>query len=263
MRAKTHSMGKLAAAVAAQLYTARSQCIDAKGLASTLSALKTIGYDAVELFNLGAIPADSVKRILDDTGVIACSAHADSQQLLSDPGSLIPILHAVGCSCVAYPYPRNQDLSTPQGVSHLCRQLANVGSLLHSEGISLYYHNHGIELQRLGERTALQMILEQTEVGMELDTFWLQAGGVDPARWIERCEGRSALLHLKDYRVSTDGKPLFGEVGSGNLDWDGIFAAAGKAGARWLIVEQDDHWANGDPIGSLRTSREYLLRKLA
>jgi sugar phosphate isomerase/epimerase len=259
-------MENLKAAVAVQLYTLRSLVSDAKGLGSALSALKTIGYEAVELFNLGAIPVDTVRRILEDTGVTACSAHADSQRLLSDPGSVATMLHTLGCAAVAYPYPRNQDLSTQEGVTHLVRQLSSAGSLLHAEGISLFYHNHSLELQRLGNSTVLQMILQQTDpkmVGMELDTYWLQAGGVNPAKWIERCAGRAALLHVKDYRVSGDGKPLFAEIGAGNLDWDEIFSAAGKSGTRWLIVEQDDHWVNGDPMGSLRTSWEYLSQKLA
>ncbi|HTP59388.1 MAG TPA: sugar phosphate isomerase/epimerase [Spirochaetia bacterium] len=257
-------MGTLAGKIAAQLWTVRGLLGDEKSLASALARVRSIGYDAVELIGLGAIPHHSVRRILDDSGLVACSAHADSQLILSDPGAVATMLHALGCGSVAYPYPRNQDVSSPEGVQRLCRQLSSAASLFHSEGISFSYHNHGLELQRLGERTALQVIMEQTDprlVGMELDTYWLQAGGVDPVAWINRCKGRAALLHLKDYRVNADGKPLFGEIGAGNLDWDKILSAAGAAGTRWLIVEQDDHWTGGDPMASLQTSWEYLSRK--
>jgi sugar phosphate isomerase/epimerase len=256
-------MGTLTGKIAAQLWTVRHLCGDAKGLASTLSRLKAIGYDAVELVALGAIPPDSVRRILDDCGITACSAHADSQLILSDPGAVAAMLHAVGCSSVAYPYPRNQDVASPQGVERLCRLLSSAASVFHSEGISFFYHNHALELQRLGERTALQMIMEQTDhrlMGMELDTYWLQAGGVDPAAWIERCNGRAALLHVKDYGITADGKPRFAEIGAGNLDWEKVLGAAARAGTRWLIVEQDDAWAV-DPVESLRTSWQYLSRK--
>ena len=41
---------------AAQLWTVRSLCGDARGLASTLTALRSIGYNAVELAGLAAIP---------------------------------------------------------------------------------------------------------------------------------------------------------------------------------------------------------------
>jgi sugar phosphate isomerase/epimerase len=252
--------------IAAQLWTVRSLCGDAKGFASTLTALKSIGYDAVELAGLANIPADAVRRTLDEAGITVCSAHADSQQLLEDPGAVIETLHSLGCSSAVYPHPRNQDFSSVEGVTRLCRRLSEVGSLLNSEGIAFSYHNHSLELQRLGERTILQMILDQTDpkiVGMELDTYWLQAGGVDPAKWIEKCRERVTLLHVKDYRINADGKPLFAEIGTGNLDWEGILSAAGKAGSQWLIVEQDDHWTGGDPVASLRTSWKYLSLKLS
>jgi len=36
--------------------------------------------------------------------------------------------------------------------------------------------------------------------------------------------------------------------------------AAGRAGCRWYIVEQDDHWRSRDPITPLRESWRFLSR---
>jgi len=250
--------------LAVQLWTVRSLCADAKGLASTLTSLRSIGYTAVELAGLGAIPADVARSILDDTGITACAVHADSQQLLSDPSSVVTTLTTLGCASVVYPYPRNQDFSSREGVTRLCRQLSSTGSLLASNGISLSYHNHSIELQKIGGQTILEAILDQTDprlVHVELDTYWLQAGGVDPTKWIERCGERGTLLHIKDYGVDSEGKPVPREIGAGNLDWGAILSAAKRAGSRWLIVEQDDNWIAGDPLESLRSSWKYLSRR--
>lgn len=249
--------------VAAQLWTVRSLCGDARGFASTLAALRSIGYRSVELAGLGAIAPGEVKRILGDSGISACSAHLDSELLLANPGAAVEMLHAAGCGYAAYPYPKNQDLSSPEGVARLCGQLSAAAAVLHSAGITLAYHNHGIELQRQGGQTVLQIILERTDpklVQVELDTYWLQAGGVDPAQWIERCAGRADLLHIKDYGIDPGGKPVCREIGAGNLDWKRIFLSAGKAGCRWHIVEQDDDWSSGDPVESLRTSWNNLAQ---
>jgi len=249
--------------LAAQLWTVRSLCADARGLASTLTALRSIGYNAVELAGLAAIPPADVRRILDDTGVAACAAHADAELILRDPGAVAATLHTLGCASVVYPYPRNQDLSSVEGVARLCSLLGSAGALFAAEGIKLSYHNHNLELQKLGGKTVLQTILERTDpklLQVELDTYWLQAGGVDPARWIESCAQREELLHIKDYGVDREGRPKFKEIGAGNLDWDGILSAAWKVGCRWLIVEQDDHWTTGDPLESLRASWDYLAR---
>lgn len=249
--------------IAAQLWTVRSLCGDARGFASTLAALKSIGYGSVELAGLGAISPGEVRRILDGSGISACSAHADSEQLLASPGSVIEMLHAVGCDFVAYPYPRNQDLSSAGGVARLCRQLSAAAAVFHSAGITLAYHNHSLELQRQGGQTVLQIILERTDpklLQVELDTYWLQAGGVDPAQWIERCAGRTALLHIKDYGIDPGGEPVCREIGAGNLDWKRILSSARSSGCRWYIVEQDDHWSSGDPVESLRTSWSHLAQ---
>jgi len=250
--------------IAVQLWTVRSLCADAKGLASTLSALRSIGYTAVELAGLANVPAEEVRRILDDTGVTACAVHVDSQQLLSDPGAAAKRLATLGCMSAVYPYPSNQDFATAEGVSRLCQQLSSTGKVLASNGISFSYHNHSLELQRVGGQTVLEAILDQTDpklVHVELDTYWLQAGGVDPIRWIKRCGKRGPLLHIKDYGVDSAGKPVSEEIGAGNFDWGSLFGAAKKAGVQWYIVEQDDHWMNGDPLESLRASWKYLSQR--
>jgi sugar phosphate isomerase/epimerase len=249
--------------IAVQLWTVRSLLGDARGLASALRAIRRIGYHAVQLAGLGPIPPADVRRVLDDAGLKACSAHEDADELLADPGRVAERLHVYGCASVAYPYPKNQDLSSVKGVQRLCRALTKAGKVFRAEGILFAYHHHHLEFQRLGGRTVMDMILEQVDPGLleiEPDTYWLQAGGVDPVEWIRRCARRESLLHLKDYGVDPTGKPLFREIGAGNLDWNRILPAARRAGCRWYIVEQDDHWRTGDPLASLRESWRFLRR---
>ncbi len=84
----------------------------------------------------------------------------------------------------------------------------------------------------------------------------MQAGGGDPVAWCERLTGRLPLIHLKDFGVDKDGKPVIGEIGAGNLAWDRILPAAERSGCRWFIVEQDT--CPGDPFDSLATSWRFL-----
>jgi len=49
-------------------------------------------------------------------------------------------------------------------------------------------------------------------------------------------------------------------IGEGNLNWERIFAAAEKAGTKYMFVEQDK--CNGeDPFDCLRRSYEFLSSK--
>ena len=90
----------------------------------------------------------------------------------------------------------------------------------------------------------------------EIDTYWIQHGGGDPAWWIRRMAGRSPLVHLKDM-VMRGREQLMAEVGEGNLNWPAILRACKAAGVKWYIVEQDDTYG-ADPFVCLATSLRNL-----
>jgi sugar phosphate isomerase/epimerase len=95
---------------------------------------------------------------------------------------------------------------------------------------------------------------DPASVQLEADTYWLKFGGEDPAAYIRSKAGRVPLIHLKD--MTSTQPPTFAEVGTGILDWQGIFAAAMAAGTQYYIVEQDT--CPGDPFESLKLSFENL-----
>jgi len=86
---------------------------------------------------------------------------------------------------------------------------------------------------------------------MELDTYWVQAGGGEPTAWILKSKGRIPFLHLKDM-TTIDRKPVMAEIGEGNLNWPGILSAAKEAGVEWYVVEQDV--CQTDPFECIATS---------
>ena len=159
------------------------------------------------------------------------------------------------------PIRTGRDFRTLESVKAFCAELNNAGRVLRERGITLSYHNHAFEFQRVGGKPVLQVIAEETDprwLAMEIDTYWVQAGGGDPVDWCRRSSGRMPCLHLKDYGIDAAGKPVFEEIGQGNLDWKGILREADKAGVRWYIVEQDSDWENGDPFLSLQMSYTFL-----
>ena len=93
------------------------------------------------------------------------------------------------------------------------------------------------------------------EVIFEIDTYWIQHGGGDPASWIRKLKGRLPLVHLKDMGISK-GKQVMTEVGEGNLNWQEILSACKDAGLIWYIVEQDI--CQRDPFESLGISLRNL-----
>ena len=78
--------------------------------------------------------------------------------------------------------------------------------------------------------------------------------------WCESLKGRLPLLHMKDYQFKADNSPIYCEVGSGNLNFKKIIAAAEASGCEWFIVEQDT--CPGDPFDSVKKSFDYIKAHL-
>lgn len=249
--------------IAAQLYTVRKHTQTQKDFARTIHILKSIGYTTFELSGVGPLEAQAIRRILDDEGVTLCATHEPEDLLFGETERVVERLQILGCRYAVFSWPgerrRFDDLST---VLSLAESLNRAGECLARSGFHLLYHHHHMELTRLGERTALDILFGATDpqfLGAELDTYWLQYGGANPAAWCRKMGGRLRVLHLKDYAVTPDRRIAFAEVGAGNLDWDEILSAAEEGGCEWFAVEQDE--CASDPFVSLQRSYDYLVAK--
>ncbi|MBQ0102526.1 MAG: sugar phosphate isomerase/epimerase, partial [Firmicutes bacterium] len=94
------------------------------------------------------------------------------------------------------------------------------------------------------------------QLGFTLDTYWVQMGGGNPTEWLNRLSGRVPCIHLKDLRMHGTEQRM-ASVGSGNLNFDSIIAAAGKAGTEYAFVEQDETYGV-DPFEEAASSFKYL-----
>jgi len=162
-----------------------------------------------------------------------------------------------------YPWPGDLNMQSREAVYGLIRGLEETGKVLNDAGKVLAYHTHDMELQLLDGKPVLERIFAETEEALlkaELDTYWLHAGNASPEAWCAHMKDRLPLLHLKDYTVSVDGTPRFGEIGSGVLDFRRIIATAEASGCDWFIVEQDT--CPGDPFESLQQSFRYIRDNL-
>lgn len=250
--------------VALQLYTLRDFCKTAPDFVATVKKITDIGYRAVQLSGV-SIPPVEAKKILDDAGVTICATHENCHEILDQPEKTIERLKSIGVKHTAYPHPGGIDFNSEESVRTLAKKLDASGALFAKNGLSLSYHNHAIEMTSFSNHaTVLDFIYSSTKpenLKAELDTYWIQYGGGDPAAWIEKLSGRVPVLHFKDYAFGKDDKPFFTEVGHGNLNWTRIFDAAAKAGTEWVAVEQDS--CPGDPFVSVKKSYDFLKSKLA
>ncbi len=244
--------------IAAQLYTCRDFTNTLEELDETFGKLAEIGYEAVELSAIGAEPAaEQMKGLLDRHGLIACATHTGFADLRDSPEEQVEYHKVINCKYTATGG-WEKDLKTEADWIAFAGEANEVGRRLKSLGLNYGYHNHSHEFEKFGERTAMEILFEETDpdcVFAELDTYWVQHGGASPAVWIKKLADRLPLLHLKDMAMRGR-EQLYAEVGEGNLDWEGIIAAAQDAGVKWYIVEQDT--CQRDPFESLAISFNNL-----
>ncbi|HEY4299476.1 MAG TPA: sugar phosphate isomerase/epimerase [Candidatus Didemnitutus sp.] len=249
--------------VAAQLFTVRDFCGTASDLAATARKLRAIGYQAVQHTWSCPVPLAEVARIMREEGLRICATHDRSADILAEPQRVVENLQQLGCRLTAYPYPHGIDFTDPAAVRAFARNLDASGAVLRAAGLTLGYHNHGIEFMAFEGGTILDYLFAHAEpahLAGELDTYWVHYGGGDCVAWCRKLGGRLPFIHLKDYRMTSEHKPTWAELGRGTLPFPDIIAEAERGGCEWFIVEQDT--CDGDPFDSLRQSFEYLKQNL-
>ena len=242
--------------LAVTLYTLRDFTKTPSEIANTLRRVKSIGYDNIQLSALGPIDPGELGRMANAEGLNICATHVSYERLRDDLNAVVAEHHLWECSQVAIGA-LPSDYRDLQGYRSFAQETGALMRSLEREGLTFSYHNHNWELERHNGRTGLGILLAECDpaVCFEIDTYWIQAGGGDPADWTRRVKGRAPLLHLKDMGVS-DRKPVMTEVGEGNLNWPAILDAAQEAGVQWYIVEQD--WCARDPFESIAISLRNL-----
>jgi sugar phosphate isomerase/epimerase len=243
----------------AQLYTVRDRLQTLSDVAETLHKVAKIGYTAFQVAGLGPVDPRELAKVFEDSGMACACTHSPWVRFLHDLDALIEEHKMWRCRHLAIGVlPEIYD--TPDGSRRFADQLGPILERLSKEGMDLSCHNQHQDFTRYNGRTMLEFLLDLTResgLRLELDTYWVQMGGGDPAVWIRKCAGRVPIVHLKDMVVSPAHEIHFAEVGEGNLNWPAILGAAAGSGVEYCMVEQDKCYGR-DPFESLAISYRNL-----
>jgi|SaaInl7_200m_RNA_FD_contig_21_424693_length_1078_multi_12_in_0_out_0_1 sugar phosphate isomerase/epimerase len=245
--------------IAAQMYTVREFAKTPADIAATIKKVGAIGYTAMQVSGFGPIAPQELKDLADGEGVEICATHTGFERMRDETQAVIDEHLLWGCDYPAIGgMPQSYREDGGDGYKRFAVEASEVARKLADAGLTFGYHNHSHELERFGDRTGLQILLEDSDpevFQLEIDTYWIQAGGGDSADWLRKAAGRADLLHVKDMAMKGR-EQLFAEVGEGNLNWPAILAAAVEAGTKWYIVEQDT--CQRDPFDSLAISLQNM-----
>jgi sugar phosphate isomerase/epimerase len=243
----------------AQLYTAREFCKTLPGIVETFGKVAAIGYTSVQISGFGPVDPKDVAKAIADSGLKVAATHMGWPRFLKELDAVIEEHRLWGCEhCAIGGLPK--EYHTADGVKKFIDELGPISEKLAAAGMDFSYHNHNHELTRYGQKTWLAMLYEQADpkvLKAEIDTYWITAGGGDPAEWVKKCAGREPLLHLKDMCVAPGREVRFAEIGEGNLNWPRILAEAEAGGVEYALIEQDNCYER-TPFESLEVSYRNL-----
>ncbi len=264
--------------IAIQLYSVRDDM--EKDFVGTIKKVKELGYEGVEFAGLFGKTGVEVKAICDEIGITPMSAHVPYFDMLENPKAVLQDYKDMGCKYVAVPYLTEECRPGTDGWASTVEGIRKIGEVAKEMGIQLLYHNHDFEFLKIDGEYALDILYNTIPADLlatEVDTCWVNVGGENPADYVLKYTNRAPVVHLKDFAGQKGNGPLykligieeeeatpaentfeFRPVGYGKQDFPAIISAAEKAGAEWVVVEQDDPSMDKTPMECAEMSITYL-----
>lgn len=262
--------------LALQLYSVRDDMkADFEG---TLKKVKALGFDGVEFAGLFGKSGEEVRALCDEIGLVPISAHVPFVDMIKDP-SLLETYKTIGCEFVVIPYLTEEYRPGAEKFGEVIEGAKMLGKKANELGMKLGYHNHDFEFVKLDGEYALDILYREVPADIlepQIDTCWVNVGGENPADYIRKYQGRIEIVHLKDFvgaksenmyaligidedkKSTAGGKFEFRPVGYGVQDFAAILDASKDAGARWVVVEQDNPSMGKTPLECAEMSINYL-----
>ena len=245
------------------MYSLRREA--AKDLPGTLALIRKLGFEEIEGGGLFGRTAEEFRKLLDAHGLKVISTIAEWPQLTKSVAEAAEKAHALGARYVACTNIPNRRPFTMEVVNRACENFNKWGETLAAAGLRFCYHPHGFEFGAGPDGTlfdTMVKLIEPGNAGFEMDVFWIVFGNQDPAKLLEKYNGRFPLMHLKDMRK---GEPRTGEpgnvreeasvpLGTGEVDWPPVLAAAANTGVKHYFIEEE----HPDAAAQIPQSLAYL-----
>lgn len=234
----------------AQLHSVKEDCeIDFIG---TLTAIKEIGYTGVEFAGYYSMEAKKIKKVLDQIGLNALSAHIPLTRLRNNLEEEIDTLKILGAKYIVCPY---SEMTSIEVALELANELTLIGDVCKNNGLIFLYHNHAHEFAKEQGKYLLDVFyaaVDSKVVRQEVDIYWLAYAGIDVYSYLEKHGKRNDLIHLK--QIANMDTKLNVEASKGMIDFKKVMDMVPTA---QFIYEQEKFV--GSRMDAMANSLKFII----
>ncbi len=238
--------------VALQLYSLREALN--QDFEATIRQVADMGYIGVEPY--GGMPGglEQAAKLFHELDLQVLGSHVPYPDA-ENKDNVLAIAEAFQVDRVVIAFLPPTEFETIDAIKDVCQRLNQAGEFAQANTLSLGYHNHWWEFKQLEGRATLDLMLAELDeqVFLQIDTYWVQVGGLDAVELVKQVGARAPLIHLKDGSLDKDDDMT--AVGAGKMDVPGIVAATADT-AEWHIVELDR--CATDMLQAVQDSYTYL-----
>ncbi len=235
-----------------QLFSVRD--ITGENMEKALAEVSAMGYKMVEFAGFSDHSADEIAAMLKKYDLECFGTHTGIGDLVNDFEGTVAYHKTIGNKNYIIPA---HDLSNQAKIDEFVELVNKFIPMLEKEGIKLSYHNHSHEFIINADGSNIyESIVERTNIGLEIDTFWVFNAGLEPISTLDKYADRLTCIHLKDGIKATEehgpmGKPL----GMGEAPVAAVRAKATEMGLP-IIVESETLTPTG--LDEAKICIEYL-----
>jgi sugar phosphate isomerase/epimerase len=226
-----------------------------QGFEKIVRQVADMGYVGVEPAGFPGTTPKAAGKLFRELGLAVPSAHIFPPPVGDKKQPALDMMAAIGSTHIISGKGPD-DFSTVDAIKTTCELFNEANANVKKAGMQFGIHNHWWEYLKVGDRYAYEIMLDllDPDISFEIDTYWVQVAGPNPAEIVALMGARSPLLHIKDGPANKQ-EPMM-PIGSGVLDWPSIIKAGGSH-TEWLIVELDR--CAVDMIEAVQQSYDYLV----
>lgn len=236
--------------VAIQLYSLRS--VIPQDVPGSLKKLAKMGYKGVEFAGYYDLPAETLRKMLDDNGLGCAGCHM-GLDALEGPNfeKTVAFQKTLGNDRLIVPGADLNDLA--KTIERLNAAHARAKTV----GMRVGFHNHTGEFAMADGMTKFDKIFSSTpkDFLVQLDIGWAACAGQDVPAILRKYSKRVETVHVKEFSKSNDKAA----VGEGDVQWPALFDIMEKeTSVKWYIVEQEQYVVG--PMESVKTGLDNIRK---